>query len=149
MNDSWDGRQIKMYYGDPAWPKSDFRLLLNGMIADIYAKDQATLALKLRDKTWALNVPIQTNLIGGSTANAGQPVPLCYGPCFNVTPVLTNAATHEYQVHDGPINDILAVYDGGVPVAFTKDLTHGKFTLSSAPVYEVTSDPQGAKVGGV
>lgn len=149
LNDAWDGRALKMYIGDPAWPKNDFRLVLDGVAADIYAKDRTTLALRLRDKTWRLNVPAQTSLIGGSTANANNPKPLCYGECFNVEPVLIDAALHKYQVHDGAINAISAVRDSGVAVSYTADASAGTFTLSTTPAGRVTADVQGAKPGGV
>lgn len=147
--DAWDGRSVRMYLGDKSWAKSDFRKILDGTIADIYAKDQRTLALKIRDKQWALNLPAQTNLIGGTTANADLPIPLCYGQCFNVEPVLINAATHQYQVHDGAVNAISTVYDNGVSVAFTPTIASGTFVLTSAPAGRITTDVQGAKPGGV
>lgn len=147
-DDAWDGRSIKLYLGDKSWPKSDFRKILDGTIADIYARDQRTLSLKIRDKQWTLNVPAQTSLIGGSTANKDLPIPLCYGECFNVEPVLIDAAAHQYQVHDGAVNAITAVYDNGVSVGFTATLGGGTFVLTSAPAGRITADVQGAKPGG-
>jgi hypothetical protein len=148
LDDAWDGRSIDLYLGDPAWPKSDFRKIMSGTIADIYAKDQRTLAIKIRDKQWKLNVPVQKNLIGGTTANKDQPIPICYGLNFNVEPVLIDASTNAYQVHDGAINAINAVYDNGVSVAFTATLSAGTFVLTSAPVGRITADVQGSKPGG-
>lgn len=146
---AWDGRAIRVYLGDATWSRDEFRLILSGTVASIYAKDAKTISLKIRDKQWNLNVPVQTTLIGGTTANAGNPKPLCYGECFNIEPVLITAATHEYQIHDGQIEDVVQVYDNGVAVAgFTEDLTNGKFTLNSAPVGRITADVKGAKPSG-
>lgn len=149
LNDAWDGRAVRLYLGDPAWPKSDYRRVLDGTIGDIYAPAQNRLALKLRDKTWAMNAPIQTSLIGGFTVNEDQPIPLCFGQCFNVEPLLIVAATHQYQVHDGAIEAITAVRDNGLAVAYTADVATGTFTLSAAPAGRITADVKGAKPGGV
>lgn len=148
LNDAWDGRGITLLLGDAAWDRDDFRAVMSGVAADIVALDRNRLALRIRDKTWATNVAVQTALIGGSTANANRLVPLCFGPCFNIEPPLITAATHEYQVHDGAVNDIPDVRDNGVSVAYTKDLSHGKFTLNAAPAGRITCDVQGAKPGG-
>jgi hypothetical protein len=148
LDDAWDGRAVRLYIGASSWPRDDFRRLLDGVGADIVSRDNATLTLRLRDKTWMSNVGVQTAVIGGATANANKTKPLCFGDCFNVTPVLVTAATHEYQVHDGAINDIPDVRDNGVTVGYTKDLTNGKFTLTAAPAGQLTCDVQGAKVSG-
>ncbi len=148
LDDGWDGRAISLYLGDPGWARSDFRPVLSGVCADIYAPSRNRLALKLRDKTWMLNKAIQTALIGGTTANKNQPIPISLGQCFNVTPRLVTAATHEYQVHPGQIEDVPAVRDSGDPVAYVKDLANGKFTLNAAAVGEITCDVKGAKPGG-
>jgi hypothetical protein len=80
-----------------------------------------------------------------STAAKGSTIPLCYGQCFNVSPVSINTSLLKYQVHDGAINAISAVRDNGVPVAFTADLSTGTFVLASTPVGIVTANVQGAK----
>jgi hypothetical protein len=149
LNDAWDGRDVTLYLGDSNWTKSQFQKIMTGTIADIYAKDRSTLALRIRDKQWKLNVPVQTNLIGGTTANRGLPIPLCYGECFNVEPVLTDSALKRYQVHEGEIEDITEVRDNGISVAFTKDLASGTFTLTASPAGRITCDVKGAKPAGI
>lgn len=149
LDDAWDGRAVRLYLGAPSWPKVDFRRVLDGTIGDIVAPAPNRLALKIRDKSWALNVPIQTALVGGTTANKDQPKPLCYGQCFNVEPLLIVAATHQYQVHDGAIEAITDVRDNGVSVTYTPDAATGTFTLNAAPAGRITADVQGAKPGGI
>lgn len=149
LDDAWDGRSLKMLVGDPSWPRNDFRTILDGVCADIYAKDRATLALKLRDKSWMLNVPVQATLMTGATANADQPQPVCVGECFNVEPVLEDAATHKYRVHDGAVDDITDVCDNGLSVAFTKNVADGSFVLLASPAGRITATVRGAKPGGV
>lgn len=147
--DSWDGRPFKMYLGDPSWPKSDFRLMAAGVISDIYSPSVRSLALRIRDKQHLLNKTICTTLVGGATANKDARVPVCYGECYNVEPVLTDAATRAYAVHDGQIEAITAVYEDGASKAFTANLATGTFTLSSAAAGRITADVKGSKTSGV
>lgn len=149
LNDAYDGRRITLYFGDPDWPKASFQKIMTGTVADIYAKNQRTLAFKMRDKQWMLNVPAQKNLIGGTTANRDTPIPLCYGQCFNVEPILIDSALSKYQAHDGAVNAIPAVYDSGLSVAFTPTLSAGTFVLTAAPAGRITCDVEGAKPAGV
>lgn len=148
LDDAWDGRALRIYLGDPTWDRADFRLILDGVAADIGSTRRDRLSLKVRDKTWMLNVAAQTTLVGGTTANKDQPKPLAYGQCFNVEPVLDDASLHRYLVHDGQVEDITDVRDNGVTVAYTKDLANGRFTLSAAPAGRITADVKGAKPGG-
>lgn len=148
LADGWDGRGLKQYLGDASWPKSDFRLILDGVTADIGSPQRDRLALKTSDKTWMLNVPVQTTLMGGTTANADQPQPLCYGQCFNIEPVLEDAATWKYRVHDGAIDSITDVRANGVSVGHTDTVASGYFVLTAAPGGQITCDCKGAKPGG-
>jgi hypothetical protein len=148
LDDGWDGRAITLSLGAPTWNRPDFRPLLTGVVADIDAPARDMLALKLRDKTHLFDIPVQTNLIGGTTASKDNPIPLCFGQCFNVEPVLTIAASHTYQVHDGAIEAITAVRDNGDAVAYTADIATGTFTLNAAPVGRITADVKGAKPSG-
>ena len=148
LNDAWDGRAVRMYLGAPSWAKADFRQILAGIAVDIVAKDSNTLTLKISDKQQLLNGQIQKNLLGGSTANAQKNIPLTFGEVYNIEPLLIDAATRQYQLHDGQIEAITTVYDNGKSVAFTPNLTTGTFTLSAAPVGRVTADAKGCKLGG-
>lgn len=149
LNDAWDGWALNLFLGDVSWPRSDFRQILAGTSADIYSPERGQLALKIRDKSWALNKQVQSTLVGGATANKNRPKPLSFGQCFNVEPVLDDAATHRYLVHDGQIEDVTDVRDSGISVAYVKDLANGRFTLNAAPTGRITADVKGAKPGGV
>lgn len=149
LGDAFDGRPVKLLMGDAAWGRDDFRTVLVGVASDIASLSRSQLSIRLQDKTGSTSVAIQKSLIGGTTANKNRLKPLCFGECFNIEPPLITAATHEYQAHDGTVNDITDVRDGGLAVAYTKDLANGKFTLSAAPAGRVTCDVQGAKVSGV
>lgn len=142
----WKNRSVSIYIGDPSWKKSDFKLLFKGNIAEIASTGRNNLSLVISDVFQKLNASIsdQTVQIAGKS-NAVELVPLTFGECFNITPLLLNSGTLTYQVHNGPIEDIIEVRDNGIPVAFTKDLANGKFTLTRAPFGQITCSVQGHK----
>lgn len=149
LDDAWDGRPVRLYLGAPTWPKADFRPILSGVALDLVAKDHSLLTLKITDKQQLLNGPVQKNLIGAGTANSQKPIPLTYGEVYNIEPPLVDSATRKYQVHDGRIESITAVYDNGKAISYTPDLNAGTFTLSTAPAGRITADVKGCKLGGV
>ncbi len=147
--DAWDGRPVRLYLGDAAWSKADFRLVFSGVAADIQARDNATLTLKLRDRQYLLDVPLQVNLVGGTGPAKDQRLPVCYGEVKHAEPVLVDAATRRYAVHDGQIQSIDAVYQDGVAIGtWTADLTTGTFTLTAALTGRITADVKGSRPGG-
>ena len=141
----WSGTSVTVKIGDVRWPESDFRDILIGSIEDIFSSRASTLNLKIRDKLQQLNVEITDVTLGGSTNNKNEILPLCFGEAFNVEPLLSNPATLEYTVHNGPIERIIEVRDNGVPVGITEDLANGKFTLLASPVGLITASVQGHK----
>jgi hypothetical protein len=150
LNLIWAKKEIRIYLGDPSWAKTDFKLLFKGMVADISTRDRSTINIILTDKLQALATAISETTITNQDSQTPQLVPLIFGECFNITPLLTNKSTLEYQVHTGTIEDIIEVRDNGAPVSsFTKDLTNGKFTLNQAAYGQITCSVQGDKSGGV
>lgn len=142
----WVNRSVKVYIGDLSWSRSAFQIIFDGVIADIGSSSRDRLNIKIRDKFQRLNSPISDVKLGGTTPNADVIVPLTFGECFNVTPLLSNPATHEYTVHTGAIESIIEVRDNGVPVAgFTPSLATGKFTLTTSPAGTITASIQGDK----
>lgn len=145
LNDVFTKRSISIYYGDPSWSKADFRVVYAGVIDSLEASSQQHLVLKMSDKMQRLDSAVTETKLGGTTPNADALIPLCFGECHNVTPLLTNPATLEYQVHNGPIESIIEVRDNEVPVNYTPVLASGKFTLAAAPVGTITCSVQGDK----
>lgn len=148
--DIWAGRAFAAYLGsaDPDWARADFVQTYAGTLKGVELKSRARVALVVSDILAPLNDTFSTTTVGGAGDNANALVPYCLGECFNVTPVLVDAATQKYSVHNGAIEDILEVRDNGVPVAFSKQLGAGTFTLTNARYGEIRADVQGAKVGG-
>jgi len=145
----WDNSPINIYIGDSSWPRANFIKVLSGIIGTIVSRDRETLNLTLRDKMELLQSPVTESVLGGTTDNADELIPLCFGECFNVTPLLTNPATLEYQVHNGRIERIIEVRDNGAPVEFVGNLTTGKFTLTRSPSGQITCSVQGDAPAGV
>lgn len=145
LRDIWKNRNIKVFIGDPRWPRIDFRLIFSGVISDIDARTRDRLNLKLRDKLERLNTAVSDVKLGGTTDNADQLIPLCFGDCHNVTPLLADPGTLTYQVHNGAIESIVEVRDNGVPVNVTVSTATGKFTVDHKPFGAVTASVQGDK----
>ena len=149
LNHIWKNRRIEAFAGDPRWPRAQYRSIFKGVIADIDTKDTRTLNIKLRDMIERLNFPLSEETLGGTGTNKAAIKPLLFGECFNITPLLTNPATLEYQIHNGPVEDIYEVRDNGKPVAIIKHLASGKFNLTALPLGTITVSAQGDKFGGI
>lgn len=144
----WANRHVKVYIGDVRWPRADFRKVFDGVVADLDARSPEVLNITLLDKLQRLNRPVSESLLGGASVNKDKLVPVVLGEVLNMEPLLTDAATLEYQVHGGAIEDVLEVRDNGAPRSITKTLATGKFRLTAARVGQITADVQGDKPGG-
>lgn len=143
--DVWENRAISVFFGDSRWARSDFRLVFKGILGGISSQRRERLNLFLRDSLQRLNTPLTDTKLGGATVNKDKLIPLAFGECHNVSPLLTNPVTHEYQVNDGAIEDTIEVRDNGAPITVTKVLGVGKFNLLASPVGTITTSVQGSK----
>jgi len=159
----WNRRPIKIYLGDPSWPKSDFVLIFDGLVQELTANSENELSVLLLDKLQRLNDSLTektlTDLTPGTyteqTINSGANtilLPLLFGECFNIQPLyVDNGATANsgkvYMTNDGTISGIIEVRDNGVPVNYSANLTTGTVTLSSTPVGAITCSVQGNATG--
>ncbi len=142
----WSNRSVKVFNGYLGAARSSFTLLFNGVIDDIGSSTRDRINLKIRDKLQRLNCPVSDAKLGGTKSNADTVLPLVFGEVCNITPLLTNPETLEYQVHNGAIERIIEVRDNGVPITtFTANLTTGKFVLTAAPAGVITCSVQGSK----
>ncbi len=139
----WANRPVRVYLGDLLWPRADYQLVFDGVVENLDSKSRDRLNIKIRDKLQRLNSPVGDAKLGGSTTNADSVIPLSFGEVSNVTPLLSNPGTHEYQVHDGPVEAIIQVREHGVPVTVTPNLATGKFPLIAAPAGKITASVQG------
>ena len=148
LDDIWANRSISAYVGDITWDRSDFRPIFVGVTEDIDSKDNTTLNIKIRDKLARLNTPVTEQTLGGSTANKNELLPLCFGECHNVSPLLADPATLDYRVNDRQIERIIEVRSNGVPASTTNTLSSGKFVPDVNPQgTKITASVQGDKHG--
>jgi hypothetical protein len=144
--DYWANRTFRVYLGDVTWARSDFRSVFSGTTLGIDAKSRTVLNIHISDKLQRLNTTLTETKLGGTTQLYDSLLPLCFGECHNVSPLLTNPSLLEYQVHQGPIESIIEVRDNGVPVSFSSTPATGKFTLNQAPIGQITCSVQGAVI---
>lgn len=145
LEDVWVNRSVKLYLGDMTWPRSQFYKIFDGMTATNAAPSRDKLSITLSDKMLRLNTTMSEVKLGGTSTNADKLIPLLFGECHNVTPLLIDNALGKYQVHNGPIESIIEVRDNGVPVGFTADVLTGTFVLNQAVVGTITCSAQGDK----
>jgi hypothetical protein len=174
-----DGRDITVRVGpqDAPYP-GGFTTFLTGTAEQVEIGAR-TATIRLRDRLQLLSLPLQANRYAGSnvlpfgaegTADdiKGQPKPLLYGRRYQVLPVQVNTAKLTYQLHDGVLQAVDAVYDMGVALAAGADyanlatleaaapaagtyitcLALGLFRLGAAPAGRITADARGDNAGG-
>jgi hypothetical protein len=153
--DVWNNRTIKVFIGDMRWTYSQYKLVFNGVVFGVDSAARDKINIKLSDKLQRLNTPLSEIKMRdaypatlATNPNIDRMIPLCFGECFNTSPLLVDPVNLVYQVHNGPIESIIEVRDNGLPVVYVADLANGKFTLSHPPIGTITASVQGDKFGG-
>ncbi|MBB5609810.1 MULTISPECIES: hypothetical protein [unclassified Janthinobacterium] len=147
LDDVWMNRPIHVWVGDPAWPRMDFQLVFDGVIADVASSGRESVNLVLRDKLQRLNTPISEAKLGGATQNKDAILPIPFGECHNVAPLLTNPVTLEYGFL-GAVESVFEVRTNGKPIAVALNEQAGRFNLTTDPFSTtITASVQGDKGG--
>lgn len=161
--DAWldyqfDGRAVIIKAGEDGAAYSTFTTVFSG-VTGIAGFGRNEIILPLVDKRGMLDKLIQPTLYAGTGGNEGgddlksKPKPVCLGKCQNITPVPVDYTNRVYQVNNGAIEAIDAVYDNGklltLTTDYTVDLPNGRFTLVAAAAGQVTADVRGDKTGAV
>lgn len=156
-------KNITIYLGDPNWAKSDFKVLFRGTTVELVAKDRNTFNIVIADRLKQLDTTLcEDSVLQETKNNILELKPICFGECFNVTPLTNQRITDDattagideagktyYVVHNGAIEDIIEVRDMGVPISgVEKDLTRGRFRLTQANFGQITCSVQGDKTTG-
>lgn len=173
--DAWltygfDGRPLTIRSGTGGAYPADFPAVLAGTVESIEA-DFEKLVIRLRDRQYILQKPVlATRYKGDNTLPTGlegtaadlkdKPKPRVLGKVFNIAPPQVNTAKLTYQVSNGPVGEISAVYDRGAALTkgadyatstamqaaspssgtFITCLAEGYFRLGSLPAGQVTAD---------
>lgn len=94
-------KSISIYLGDPSWPKSEYKKLFIGTVVDVLARSRSTINIVIADKLQKLNTSLsETTIIQPTKGNQEDLLPVCYGECFNITPLTyqtTTGTTHLLQ----------------------------------------------------
>jgi len=168
-----DGRPIVVKIGRAGDLYANYLPIFVGKGFD-WIISEATVTVTIRDNGYRLVVPAQPNIYGGTGgADGGADLankrkPRAFGYLLNVSPPLVVPASLIYQINDGPVYAITAVYDRGAALTIGTDyptyaallaaataaghydtcLALGYFKLGSVPNGTVTADVSGDTTGG-
>ena len=143
---SFNTRQFRIYqatYVEGGQPRSNFTKIYQGVTEQLEFSED-TISIKLRDRLYVFDKPLQTNLYGTSGVNTveGQPKPLVFGRVQGIRPTYTNTSTRTFQVNDGAYTSVV-VRDRGVVltagVNYSEDGA-GSFTLTGVPAGVIECD---------
>ena len=120
------GGTVKAWIAEPSWSSDEWILLYEAQIGDA---DATRREIRISITTIADNLKrqLQTRRYGGGGGLSGDPGlrgrlrPTCWGECSGVDPVLIAEADNIYQVHDGRIQGVDYVAEGGLSYTFTAD----------------------------
>jgi hypothetical protein len=143
LNYSFDGRPVTIRTGTGGAYPGAFQTLFVGTVESIEA-DWGQITIRLRDKQYLFSQPTLvtryagTNVLpagfeGAPTDIMGKVKPRCYGAVFNVPAVQVNTAKLTYQINDGAVSAISAVYDKGLALTFSADFATKELLQASAP----------------
>lgn len=143
------GQPIRVYLGDKKWPKADFQQIIAGVCDEIWP-EKYSMRIQFRDLAKKLAQPLLTERFTTGAAE-GELKPLCLGRCYNLKPVLIDAANHVYQFNSVPSHAVTAVrFNGDTvnPSQYTLDLAASTITFTTYPIGEITLDADGAVISG-
>jgi len=147
----FSGQKIRVLIGAPKWSRDLFIEKFVGVSKNIDPVDDNRARLLFSDFSKSLTKPVLTNAIT-SVENNDVFKPRCFGQCFNIEPVLTNAISRTYQINDGAIESVTQVRESGFvisPVNYTVNKSVGTITINKNVTGRLTLDCQGHVENGV
>lgn len=139
----FDGQPVVIRSGTGGAYPASFSTVLRGTVDTVDAT-WAEIIVRLRPAELIFDRPLQETLYAGNNVLPagvegtsddikGQPKPRVYGKVFNVPAVFVNTAKDAYQVSDGAVQAISAVYDKGSPYTPGADFASAALLLAAAP----------------
>lgn len=167
---NWIGRNVKVLVGTKDFTYNQFVKVFDGIASGLeYSEDEIIVNIQNNDRVLETEfVQVRYEGTGGLDGGAdieGIVKPLLYGEALRLTPVLVDAANLIYQIHDGSMQSVDAVYDRGVALTnggdvadittatpsasqFITQLSGGYIKLGSSPDGQITVDAKGDNTGG-
>lgn len=168
-----DGTEVELRYGRRADPYNFYYQMMRGF-AGVHNVGRRVLRVPISDLSRRLDMPISdvsyagTGGVEGGKDLLGKRKPIALGWCENVTPTTLDESLLLYQVHNGQVEDISAVYANGLPLTYDTDyadsaalvsasvssgqyatcLAEGMFKIGNRDDELITADVQGANDGG-
>ena len=165
----WEGRSAKVYAGSHDFTRDQFTKIFDG-ISTILEHNEDEIIVNISDRSGFMDNPIVQDIYGGTGSTDGSDdiantvKPLLYGQCYRIEPVLVDAANLIYQIHDGAMQSVDAVYDRGVALSsggdvadivaasvsagqYKTQLSGGYIKLGSTPDGRITVDAKGDSSG--
>lgn len=139
-----DGQPLSLIFGTTTLGNSTptWSTVLTGTIEQP-AISWNKITLRIRDRQEELKVPVTPNTyLGNNVLPAGlegvddikgKVKPKLYGRVYNISPVLVNTSKLIYQVNDGAISTVDAVYDRALGLTKGTDYPDQATMLSTAP----------------
>lgn len=160
---AFDGRRVRVLLGGDGFAYADFATIFDGT-ADGVEVDDVSVTVRLRDLQSLFEAGVERGTYGGTGGLDGRiglkdrEKPLAFGRVFHVPAVLVDPSTLTYQVHDGAIEAVDAVYDAGLALTqvagtpgagqYSVDAAAGTFRLGASAAGTVTADLRGDRTGG-
>lgn len=133
------GRAVRLYVGAPEDAKINFVQVFAGVIeespkitrqaVEIPLSDGAARLVRMLNETTYAG----TGALEGGADLKGKYKPKCYGKAFNVSAPLVDSVKLIYQVNDGAIQDVPAVYDRGIALVKGADYASQGELETTAP----------------
>ena len=116
-----DGQEVHIRFGPENGAYSEFRIVEDAFGRD-WQGDTNEIRLTLQDLQFRLDQPYQTAAYAGTGGTegistlTGRLKPRLIGRRYNFEPILIDPANGVYQISDGPIEQVLEVRDGALPL---------------------------------
>lgn len=139
------GRPFRILTGDSDAAYTTFVVIMTGTMEQPVNSRNDQISIRIKDRQLDLQQPLQPNLYLGNNALPagfegifgdlfGKPKPQLYGgSVLNVPAVLVNTSLLAFQVKDGAISSVAAVYDQGLTLTASSDYTDVADLVANAP----------------
>jgi hypothetical protein len=163
-----DGRAAKLLLGRPNEARSNYGTVFTGVVRSAIVGAEFRLAVsdgldRIEDVPVVATTYAGTGGLEGGSDLKGKHKPKVYGEVFNISPPLVDSVKLIYQLSDGAINAVPAVYDRGIALTNGGDYASqselesvspsagqyrvykagGYFRLGATPAGLCTADVQG------